>query len=52
MVLFLIAATAIFVAYLVHLVAVIRSDRSLSPPRSHSYELDPATVRLGGAWPI
>ena len=52
MVLFLIAATAIFLAYLVHLGAVIRGDRSLSPPRSHTYELDPSTVRLNGAWPI
>jgi len=33
------------VVVVVRLVAVVRHDRSLSAPRSHTHELDPQSVR-------
>jgi len=35
----------VVVAVVVRLVAVVRRDRSLSAPRSHTHELDPQSVR-------
>jgi len=35
----------VVVAVVVRLVAVVRHDRSLSAPRSHTHELDPQSVR-------
>lgn len=37
---------AVVIAVIAHLVAVVRSDRSLIVPRSHTHELDPQTARL------
>ena len=39
-----IIATAIAVA--ARLMIVVRNDRPLSPPRSHTHELDPQSARL------
>jgi len=37
--------TVVLVPVVVRLVAVVRHDRSLSAPRSHTHELDPQSVR-------
>jgi hypothetical protein len=39
----LVAVTAAVIA---HLIAVVRADRPISPPRSHHHEIDPHTMRI------
>lgn len=38
-----VAATSAVIA---HLITVVRSDRPVTPPRSHRHEIDRATMRL------
>ena len=37
---------AIAIAIAAHLVSVVRTDRPLTTPRSHTHELDPRSARL------
>jgi len=48
MLVLLIAFAALVVVSFPRLVQVVRTDRSLSPPRSHIHELDPTTARFTG----
>jgi hypothetical protein len=43
---FAIVLIAIVVAVVARLVTVVRNDRSLSAPRSHTHELDSQSARL------
>ena len=43
---FAIVLIAIAVAGAVRLMIVVRNDRSLSPPRSHTHEVDQHSARL------
>jgi len=45
---FAIVLIAIVIAVVARLVAVIRNDRSLTAPRSHTHELDLQSTRLFG----
>ena len=39
-------ALVVTVAVVARLVTVVRNDRSLTAPRSHTHELDPQSARL------
>jgi hypothetical protein len=39
-------AIAVVIGVAARLVTVIRDDRPLDPPRSHTHELDPQSARL------
>lgn len=43
---FAIVLIAIVAAVVARLVTVVRNDRSLTAPRSHTHELDPQSTRL------
>lgn len=43
---FTIVLIAIAIAVVARLVTVVRNDRSPTPPRSHTHELDPHPARL------
>jgi hypothetical protein len=42
---FAIVLIVVAVAVVAHLVTVVRNDRSLTPPRSHSHEIDTHSAR-------